>query len=353
MEWLAAWHRFTERHSPAFPVLLAAAVALTLTGCLPKSPTGFSRFDHKQHIKAAEEEEEKALFNDCSKCHGGTATPGADVRAKHEICLQCHDFDMDTPDEECLVCHEVPKVAGEMPSGDVLAATLKKIYAQREERRKERLGARIWDHSRVEGKVECKVCHGDVKTEKPWDPFQYHSAHGAAEDCALCHQTRRREIQPRDHSEPRSWELRHGLLSRSRRGLTCNACHQQAFCDDCHRSEKPRDHTAMFRNRGHGFSAEGDRRRCAACHEPDSCEACHQQSEPRSHTAAFKKRGHCRSCHEQSTHRGSRCKVCHRLDLREHRTVGRPGFGKQLHDLPQGFGCDLSADCRACHDFSQ
>ena len=361
MEWLAEWHRFTERHSAAFLVLLTATLVLALNGCLPKSPTGFSRFDHKQHIETAEDDEEKALFNDCKKCHAGTAEAGADVRAEHEICLDCHDFDMDAPDEECLVCHELPKVDGELPSGDLLESTLKKIYADREEARKKRLGERIWNHSRVEGKVECKVCHGDVRIGRPWDPFEYHRDHGSAEDCATCHETNRREIAPRDHAEPRSWTLRHGPLSRSRQEPACNACHQRAFCDDCHRGEKPRDHTAMFRNRGHGFFAEGNRRRCAACHEQNSCEACHQQSEPRSHTAGFKRRGHCRSCHEQSTTRGSRCKVCHKLDIGQHRTVRRPVGGRQLHDLPQGFGqrrpqdlvSPLGSDCKICHDFTQ
>jgi len=339
------------RHPVAAPVLLMALVALALNGCLPgKSRDELTRWSHKRHIK-----EDQEMFSECDLCHK-TEKAGGKVRAKHDTCSDCHDIEMDEPGKDCLYCHTPPKGVTVPEDEEKLKDLLKKISAKLESQKASETSEGGWDHSRTHGKVECTLCHGNVLEDKYESPHEFHRRHVVRDGCTLCHEKDLRTVPPQNHAEPQAWRLGHGIASHTGQVPDCTVCHQQpSFCDDCHRTEKPRDHTALFRNRGHGFAAETDRRSCAVCHQPDFCDACHQQNEPQSHTAAFKSRGHCTSCHEQSTERGSRCKVCHTLDTGTHselRVIGRPEDGLTLHALPQGFGSNLSQDCTVCHDFT-
>ncbi|NOY82187.1 MAG: hypothetical protein GXP31_14410 [Kiritimatiellaeota bacterium] len=351
MKWPAERHRCRKRYFATTLVLLATGLVLAFNGCLPKSPRSAVPFNHKEHLENADDDQ-KALFTNCGRCHN-TNESGADVLPTHKICLECHDFDMDKPDEMCLTCHPLPKAHESAPRGKLLVRALKDLYAEREKVHKERMGDEVWDHSRLEGKVKCKVCHGDVLRGEYRDPLQFHRNQKVTEKCTACHETNRKEIPPRSHASVQAWKRQHGAQALSRQLPGCETCHQKSFCDDCHKTEKPRNHTAMFRNRGHGFMAAGNRRQCATCHQTDFCESCHRNVEPPNHTAIFKSRTHCLSCHEQSTRRGTRCQVCHTLDLNQHTTVGRPPPGTHLHVVPQGFGSSTLSDCKACHDFTK
>ena len=292
---------------------------------------------------------------ECSLCHD-TAEAGADVRPNHDKCASCHDIDMDKPGEDCLKCHILPKTRGDAPSADQFKPLLKTMYDSRRAARKASTAGQPWDHSRIQDKAACATCHGDVVKGERKNPLLYHRENSAPQDCTPCHAENRQEVQPRNHAERQNWTLTHGPLSRAGAGQLpkCAACHQaSSFCDDCHKTEKPRSHTATFRKRGHGFFAEGDRRKCSSCHQTDFCEACHLHSEPSSHTSSFKRSGHCRVCHEVSTAQTS-CQVCHQRAFLDHVPVNWDlPPGRKLHDLPQGWGpgtVNMHYDCTvACH----
>ena len=340
MEWLAEPYRYTRPYLAMAMVLATAGVALALSGCLRDTLSArLTRHNHQKHAEMTAE---------CNTCHN-TAEAGAEVRPSHKNCADCHDIDMEKPGDACLQCHVVPKTRGGSPSPELLKKTITEACAEHAAARKARRAATPWDHSLPEGKVKCIVCHGDVLAGPRKDPREYHRGNDAPGDCATCHATNRKDVRPRNHAERQAWTLTHGAMSQSGQMPGCKTCHRTAFCDDCHRTERPRSHNAMFRDRGHGFAAAGDRRRCAVCHQQDFCEACHQHVAPPSHTAAFRSTGHCRSCHEVST-RQAKCQVCHTRALGQHTPVPSIPPGRTLHNLPQGFGADLHNDCTVpCH----
>jgi hypothetical protein len=342
MEWLVQPYRGAGRWVATALVIFAVAVALALAGCLRFKPQQqrLTRHDHQKHKEFAETE--------CSACHA-TAEAGANVRPAHKQCGDCHEIDMDKPGDDCLKCHVPPQTLGPKPEPQQLKQALTDIFAKRAAARQARPDATPWDHSRFEGKVPCITCHGDIAAGARKNPHDYHRYNKAPDDCALCHATNRKDVPPRNHSERQGWKLMHGGVSVSGQMPGCKTCHQQNFCDDCHRTEKPRSHNALFRDRGHNFAAAGNRRSCAVCHQSDFCQTCHQQQKPASHTAAFVRFGHCRSCHERST-RETKCQACHTFALSQHPLVTRIQPGRTLHDLPQGYGNNIRNDCaQVCH----
>jgi hypothetical protein len=68
----------------------------------------------------------------------------------------------------------------------------------------------------------------------------------------------------------------------------CASCHKgtdannPARCDTCHVQQRPRDHTAGWRDKVHGRSAQIEPQRCTNCHRAERCESCHREI-PKSH----------------------------------------------------------------------
>ena len=62
-------------------------------------------------------------------------------------------------------------------------------------------------------------------------------------------------------------------------GLTCEGCHEQRFCSDCHAGENQRRfHPSNFAQR-HAADSYGRETECASCHNAELfCRSCHQQS---------------------------------------------------------------------------
>ena len=89
--------------------------------------------------------------------------------------------------------------------------------------------------------------------------------------------------------------------------------HEPTFCEDCHRDQEPRDHTALFRTRTHGIVASIDRARCETCHQPDFCIRCHSEVSPRSHRGMWARgrNTHCIACHIPVASE-PRCYTCHK-----------------------------------------
>jgi hypothetical protein len=326
---------------------------VALAGCKPdKIAKGTVNFSHGDHLEMVEgEADEMAQFTDCANCHNA-ADPAASARAGHDACTDCHDIDMDAPDAECLTCH-TGIAEDELPDDTAVAAAAMKRIMKEAGRARTKAQADAWDHQHLTGKVDCAICHGDVMAGAPLPGKNYHRDHGVPEDCTVCHGVDYRDVKPKSHASKQSWLSRHGVMSHAGQQPDCAACHtEESFCTDCHTSTRPKNHNAIFRDRGHGFAAISNRQDCATCHRQDQCQSCHQDAEPRSHTATFKDQGHCRSCHISNNAVGSSCQTCHELDVAAIHQVGRPADGRRLHALPQGFGNDLRNDCRVCHDFT-
>jgi hypothetical protein len=96
-------------------------------------------------------------------------------------------------------------------------------------------------------------------------------------------------------------------------GTACYVCHDRNDCVECHSTRPPRDHTNIWRMRGHGLEAAGNRERCLRCHRQDYCVRCHNETAPRTHKGNWRQR-HCTWCHFGSgIAPADNCIVCHRI----------------------------------------
>jgi len=99
---------------------------------------------------------------------------------------------------------------------------------------------------------------------------------------------------------------------------SCAACHGETSCEDCHKTARPRSHTAGWKNSGHGLSADHDRTACATCHPADQCSRCHQLRPATHYGAGFRipadaTQGHASLVHQRGGARS--CRVCHPADF--------------------------------------
>jgi hypothetical protein len=115
--------------------------------------------------------------------------------------------------------------------------------------------------------------HGDYRTSTP-------------QECRDCHHD---SGVPTNHGV--GFLKEHRVLAQ-KAGANCYDCHQQSFCQDCHKggnidadlrmipSSKgeymPRTHTADFIST-HPIVAADDRQSCYRCHETKFCSDCHAQ----------------------------------------------------------------------------
>lgn len=124
---------------------------------------------------------------------------------------------------------------------------------------------------------------------------------------------------------PAGFERNHAATAASGR-LTCEGCHAQRFCSDCHAGESRRGfHPANFVQR-HAPESYGRDLECASCHN----------------TEVF-----CRSCHQAQgiASRGQRAGVYHNgqpLWLLQHGQAARRG-------LQSCTTCHTQRDCMQCH----
>ena len=88
-------------------------------------------------------------------------------------------------------------------------------------------------------------------------------------------------------------------------GRACTRCH--GTCDRCHRTMRPKSHTALWRLRGHGTAAAFDSESCRVCHVTGTCIQCHRSTAPLNH------RGSWGTIHGYAagTFAGNNCYVCH------------------------------------------
>ncbi len=271
---------------------LAALVfgALILGAC--RSSVGL-KFSHRFHIV-----EQEASCDDCHK----TDADGNRTAATMDTCQECHDFDVDTPGPDCLLCHTPDSAA--------------KDYEIKKVEKSEGFADLIFSHE-VHADFDCNKCHQAISKDEGLDAgpnmdlcLKCHKSEDGPTDCESCHNKIREDIKPESHSQ--DWESKHGFASKL--STSCTYCHpnRQAFCEKCHKTEKPKDHNFGWKTTGHGAEATHDRRLCATCHTAGYCTDCHKHQEPVSH-----KRGDWMSYqrengHGEAAHRNFRsCNVCH------------------------------------------
>jgi len=265
---------------PALTLLLFVAAAAP-------SAEGLKVFFHKKHIDEGV---------DCSDCHELDAQNDS-YSLVADICEGCHD-----------------QVYTEWK----LSTPARKLESD-------------FSHSKHHKKMKCTDCHGSTASDSheagsPVMDFEGCSDCHREKDsnipesqCARCHGEDLKNRAPDDHAH--AWTRRHGAESGWRvfdeHGRDCEQCHARHQCIECHRTQKPADHTSLWRVRTHGTSADWDRERCRKCHETGTCVRCHRTTEPLNHRGAWKythglaaqsrSSRYCNVCHSTST-----CRACHK-----------------------------------------
>jgi hypothetical protein len=240
-------------------VISVGALCAALVFGDAKAPENPILFDHGLHVHDAEMA--------CADCHSSmeTLAAGAQSALDHDACESCHDVD---DESECGTCHKDP----ESPEGVPPREGLYEGFA----------------HSRhAEAKVPCGSCHGEV-TEAGIEPRvpnmtacqDCHLTEGAALDCGSCHMGK--SPLPEDH-RVQGWMSEHGLDA-AFDGSSCEACHSQGSCDDCHQGAilqgKPHPPSWLFDH----FLEAGYGQDCLVCHETrESCTSCHRAMVPVPH----------------------------------------------------------------------
>ncbi len=287
-------------------------------------------FDHKYHLGRG---------IDCSDCHGEEDQEWKAMPTL-ESCNECHeDIDGEKPHEQRASAFYDTEGKGKWVRATALASEV------------------VFSHSaHLQKSQDCTTCHQDVaestfiSADLALDMAECIDCHERQapqqNDCASCHREIRKDRAPPSHRL--GWTTQHGRVARMG-GFDplpeqCSICHTRSSCDGCHKAEPPRNHTNLFRLRGHAASASIDRDRCFVCHRTDSCVLCHQSALPRSHRGAWRApfNRHCFGCHlplEQFGEEG--CAVCHRATPSHDMAPPRPGN-------PVHMTMSLAA-CRACH----
>ena len=216
-------------------------------------------FSHKFHIEDVEAE--------CSACHENTnSSISADDNLFPEMqtCYNCHDED----DSECGLCHTNTDEPG---------------IAQRPAQ----LMSKFPHKNHTADKTsDCISCHEGIQVKEEAGSFHIpcaqlcitcHSGLDYSENsknCLICHQSDMSFI-PTTHIV--NWKKDHGLVGQFDSN-SCNHCHQQFYCQNCHQGENldQEVHPLNFRT-VHGIMAKGNKENCLTCHEEQLfCLDCHQ-----------------------------------------------------------------------------
>ena len=280
----------TQKRKLIWAGLAAIAVAALILGAC-KHSVGL-KFSHQFHIV-----EQEAT---CDQCHK-TDDDGNRLAATMDDCQECHEFNPDEPSEDCLLCH-TPESANQ-------------DYEIEKTKKPTGFADLIFSHD-VHGDLSCEDCHLPADKGRGFALpsmnacLNCHKTQDGPTDCESCHTELRAEKAPESHHQ--DWESKHGFASRL--SNSCSYCHpnRQAFCEKCHRTEKPKDHTFGWKTTGHGVEATHDRRLCANCHDAGYCIDCHKHQKPVSHFRGDWMAYQSENGHGEAARRNFRsCNVCH------------------------------------------
>ncbi|MBW6510768.1 MAG: cytochrome C [Desulfuromonadaceae bacterium] len=148
-----------------------------------------------------------------------------------------------------------------------------------------------------------------------------------------------------------TWALNHRGPAVSKR-IDCSACHEQAFCLECHKAGRADEmgalgnnminvHTSEF-NVTHPLAARTDQRLCLNCHENSYCADCHNKFAPEDLAIASHRRGFTDGTlgGAHATINEGQCQTCH------------PGSVLPTHEWSSSHAREARknlATCQACH----
>jgi hypothetical protein len=331
---MTATGNFIRGHRRAALCLVSALAGLGAAACASKlflrpEKDGVG-FPHQRHAQAKVE---------CITCHekvyDATALGDLSVFPKEAVCLQCHKEQKQNGN--CGFCHADPS----HPTG----------YARADDHLKLNHTAHI---DLV--KEDCSVCHATISepgharvppTMASCFGCHAHEEQYAQARCEACHKDLTRyPLQPLASlfSHQANFVEEHGNAARAG-DASCQLCHEQSFCTDCHAQtvplpievKFPERVASNFIHRGdylsrHSIEAAADPAMCQRCHATSFCEGCHiaqnltpNAPNPRSpHPAGFSFPGptshatparrdivSCAACHDQGPQ--SICISCHRV----------------------------------------
>jgi hypothetical protein len=226
-------------------------------------------FSHNYHIT------EEAL--ECSDCHDSAAESrtGADnLFPPMDVCGDCHDID---EPETCATCHS--------DTDDPRIVPRIRDYSQK-----------FSHETHVEGGLACLDCHAEVAAKETAAPFilptmvacvDCHEQSRVDTECQTCHLPGDR-LKPRSHTV--SFRRDHSDQARTahagREDMTCQTCHNDDFCQDCHEGENldRMTHPLNFAFT-HALQAQSSQATCVTCHsEKQFCIDCHSENQIMPHT---------------------------------------------------------------------
>jgi len=80
-----------------------------------------------------------------------------------------------------------------------------------------------------------------------------------------------------------AWGVMHGKQARVK-DKECVVCHTDRLeCIQCHEDVKPRNHTATWTAKSHGLESRWNKNSCQTCHQEEFCSECHETALPMSH----------------------------------------------------------------------
>lgn len=136
-------------------------------------------------------------------------------------------------------------------------------------------------HLAMESAPVCAACHREDAT----------SIQPAAAACLECHEQEFVDGVkfPGLKTHGPLWAMNHRPFAKNK-SVDCNACHQQAFCLDCHKAGFADEmgaftnsminvHTSDFHTT-HPIAARTDPQLCSSCHESRFCSDCHNDFAP-------------------------------------------------------------------------
>lgn len=301
---------------------------LVIAGCATWRQVGgpVFRFNHEKMLHQSLE---------CTDCHTEVLKGAKAGMPVLETCLDCHeDIDKRQPPER-QVTSLFDKNVYKATNATAIPAEV--IFSHKNHTVDQKIACAdchigIKDSTSITKEVRvdmkaCITCH--AKVDKPGM---------AADDCATCHQTIRKEVKPETHQQ--NWSRFHGQKAKDgdQEGQNqCSLCHTQESCTTCHKTQAPTNHTNLWRERGHGVTASMNRESCTTCHQSDTCNTCHQSTAPRNHSGQWggPTDKHCQNCHVPVSRES--CALCHQN--------GTPSHAKATPTPANMIG----TNCRACH----
>ena len=183
------------------------------------SPSGDIKIPHRQHVEMQGLKCADCHFNVVHTASGATIGP-----PPMDVCYMCHDGKK--APNACSTCHVNPPKLSEAHPANAL----------------ENHGKLAKD--RIQ---DCRRCHSE-----------------RSKFCENCHSK-----PPATHSAP-AWRYEHKVEVAAKGRDVCYGCHQEDFCQTCHKVQHPPDWQST-----HPQFAQGGGDPCMVCHSPGFCDKCH------------------------------------------------------------------------------